>query len=134
MIGTLINFAAIVVGGFIGLLLGARISEKVKTTIISGLGIFTLLYAISLFLKTQNSLVVLGSILMGVLIGEWIHIQEGVEKLGIWLESRFSKSEVSEERNKFIRGFLTTTLCFASAQWRSLALLRMVCLATFRHW
>jgi len=112
MIGTLINFAAIVVGGFIGLLLGARISEKVKTTIISGLGIFTLLYAISLFLKTQNSLVVLGSILMGVLIGEWIHIQEGVEKLGIWLESRFSKSEVSEERNKFIRGFLTTTLVF----------------------
>ncbi len=112
MIGTLINFAAIVVGGFIGLLLGARISEKVKTTIISGLGIFTLLYAISLFLKTQNSLVVLGSILMGVLIGEWIHIQEGVEKLGIWLESRFSKSEVSEERNKFIRGFLTTTLIF----------------------
>jgi len=112
MIGTLINFAAIVVGGFIGLLLGARISEKVKTTIISGLGIFTLLYAISLFLKTQNSLVVLGSILMGVLIGEWIHIQEGIEKLGIWLESRFSKSEVSEERNKFIRGFLTTTLIF----------------------
>ena len=112
MIGTLINFATICVGGFIGLLLGARISEKVKTTIISGLGIFTLLYAISLFLKTQNSLVVLGSILMGVLIGEWIHIQEGVEKLGIWLESRFSKSEVSEERNKFIRGFLTTTLVF----------------------
>jgi len=112
MIGTLINFAAIVVGGFIGILLGARISEKVKTTIISGLGIFTLLYAISLFLKTQNSLVVLGSILMGVLIGEWIHIQEGVEKLGMWLESRFSKSEVSEERNKFIHGFLTTTLVF----------------------
>jgi len=112
MIGTLINFGAIIVGGFIGLLLGSRISEKVKTTVISGLGIFTLLYAISLFLKTQNSLVVLGSILFGVLIGEWVHIQEGVENLGIWLESRFSKSEISEERNKFIRGFLTTTLIF----------------------
>lgn len=112
MIGTLINFGAIVVGGLIGLLLGSRISDKVKTTVISGLGIFTLLYAISLFLKTQNSLIVLGSILFGVLIGEWIHIQEGVEKIGIWLESKFSKSEVSEERNKFIRGFLTTTLIF----------------------
>jgi uncharacterized protein len=112
MTGTLINFAAIVVGGFIGLILGARISEKVKTTIISGLGIFTLLYAISLFLKTQNSLVVLGSILLGVLIGEWAHIQEGVEKLGIWLEARFSKSDTSEERNRFISGFLTTSLVF----------------------
>ena len=112
MIGTLINFAAIIVGGFIGLFLGSRISEKVKTTILSGLGMFTLLYSISLFLKTQNSLVVLGSILIGVLLGEWAHIQEGVERLGIWLESRFSKSEVSEERNKFIKGFLTTTLIF----------------------
>jgi hypothetical protein len=112
MIGTLINFAAIIVGGGIGLLLGAKISEKIKSTIISGLGIFTLLYAISLFLKTQNSLVVLGSILIGVLIGEWVHIQEGVETLGGWFEARFSKKNASEERNRFIRGFLTTTLIF----------------------
>lgn len=112
MTGTLINFAAIIAGGGIGLLLGAKISEKVKTTIISGLGIFTLLYAISLFLKTQNSLVVLGSILLGVLIGEWTHLQNGVENLGVWLESRFSKSKGSEERNKFIHGFMTTTLIF----------------------
>jgi uncharacterized membrane protein YqgA involved in biofilm formation len=112
MLGTLINFFAIIVGGFIGILLGTRISEKIKSTIISGLGIFTLLYAISLFIRTNNSLIVLGSILMGVLVGEWLHIQEGVERLGIWLEARFSRSEGSEDRNRFIRGFLTTTLVF----------------------
>jgi len=112
MIGTLINFGAIILGGGIGLLLGAKISEKIKSTIISGLGIFTLLYAISLFLKTQNSLVVLGSILAGVLIGEWIHIQEGVENLGGWFEARFSNNNTSQDRSRFIRGFLTTTLIF----------------------
>jgi uncharacterized protein len=112
MVGTLINFGAIVLGGLVGLLLGGRISEKIKNTIITGLGIFTLLYAISLFMKTGNSLIVLGSILIGVLIGEWIHLQEGVERLGVWVESRFSKNETTEERNKFIRGFLTTTLIF----------------------
>lgn len=112
MLGTLINFGTIVIGGLIGLILGGRVSDRIKTTIISGLGIFTLLYAISLFMKTNNSLVVLGSILIGVLIGEWLHIQEGVEKLGVWLEARFSKSDEVSERNKFIHGFLTTTLLF----------------------
>jgi len=76
------------------------------------LGVFTLLYAISLFLKTQNSLIVLGSILVGVLLGEWAHIQEGVEKLGGWMESKFSRSSEAEDRNRFIHGFLTTTLIF----------------------
>jgi uncharacterized membrane protein YqgA involved in biofilm formation len=112
MLGTIINFGAIIVGGFIGLVLGSRISEKIKSTIISGLGTFTLLYAIALFIKTNNSLIVLGSILVGVLVGEWLHIQEGVEKLAEWIESKFSKNDVSEERNRFIRGFLTTTLIF----------------------
>jgi uncharacterized protein len=112
MLGTLINFGAIIFGGLIGMILGGRVSERIKNTIISGLGIFTLLYAISLFIKTNNSLIVLGSILVGVLIGEWLHIQEGVEKLGVWLEARFSKSDELSERNKFIRGFLTTTLIF----------------------
>lgn len=112
MLGTLINFGAIIIGGLIGMILGGRISERIKNSIISGLGIFTLLYSISLFIKTNNSLIVLGSILIGVLIGEWLHIQEGVEKMGVWLEARFSKSDELSERNKFIRGFLTTTLVF----------------------
>ncbi len=112
MIGTFINFGAIILGGLLGLLLGSRLSDRIKTTVISGLGVFTLLYAISLFLKTQNSLIVLGSILVGVLLGEWAHIQEGVEKLGGWMESKFSRNSESEDRNRFIHGFLTTTLIF----------------------
>lgn len=112
MIGTLINFGAIILGGLLGLLLGSRLSDRIKTTVISGLGVFTLLYAISLFLKTQNSLIVLGSILVGVLLGEWAHLQEGVEKLGGWMESKFSRNSESEARNRFIHGFLTTTLIF----------------------
>ena len=98
--------------GFIGLFLGSKISEKLKTDHSYQVWGCSPFFIHSLFLKTQNSLVVLGSILIGVLLGEWAHIQEGVERLGIWLESRFSKSEVSEERNKFIKGFLTTTLIF----------------------
>jgi uncharacterized protein len=110
--GTLINFAAIVVGGLLGLLLGTRLKDKLKQTVINGLGLFVLVYGISMFLKTQNSLIVLGSILIGVLLGEWWRIEEGVERIGIWLESRFNKGAEDVARDRFIKGFLTASLIF----------------------
>ena len=112
MSGTIINFVAILVGGFIGLLLGSRLAERVKKTVISGLGLFTLAYGISLFLKTSNSLIVLGSILIGILLGEWWKIEEGLERLAVWLELKFNKGEGSSGKERFIKGFLTTTLLF----------------------
>ena len=65
MIGTILNVAAILVGGGLGLLLGTKLSERLKETVIAGLGLFTLVYGVSLFLKTENSLIVLGSVLGG---------------------------------------------------------------------
>jgi uncharacterized membrane protein YqgA involved in biofilm formation len=112
MIGTIINFAAIIVGGAIGLLLGSRLNEKIKRTVISGLGLFTLAYGLSLFLKTQNSLLVLGSLIIGILLGEWWKIEEGLEKIAGWLEHRFNSDNTSENTDKFIKGFLAATLVF----------------------
>ena len=112
MNGTLINTAAILVGGTIGLLLGSRLAERVKKTVVSGLGLFTLVYGISLFLKTSNSLIVLGSVLIGILLGEWWRIEEGLEKLAVWLEMKFNRGGQSDGRERFIKGFLTATLVF----------------------
>lgn len=112
MTGTLINFATILVGGLIGLLLGSRLADRVKKTVVCGLGLFTLVYGISLFLKTSNSLIVLGSVLIGILLGEWWRIEEGLEKLAVWLEKKFNRGNQSEGKDKFIKGFLTATLVF----------------------
>jgi len=110
--GTLINFAGILVGGLTGLLLGSRLKEKLKQTIISALGLFTLLYAISLFLETQNALIVLGSLLIGILLGEWWRIEEGLMALGEKLEGRLNHSGRGEGSSRFIQGFLSSTLLF----------------------
>ncbi len=112
MTGTLINVATILVGGFLGVLLGARLKERLKQTVVNGLGLFTLVYAISLFLQTQNALIVLGSLLIGMLLGEWWRIEEGLAQLGVHLEARFNKNQGMEGSAKFIKGFLTSTLLF----------------------
>lgn len=112
MIGTFINVGTVLVGGVLGLLLGSRLSEKLKNTVIAGLGLFTLVYGVSLFLKTGNSLIVLGSILIGGLLGEWWRIEDGLNHLGFWLESKFNRKGAEGSQKDFIKGFVTASLVF----------------------
>ena len=109
--GSIINAVAIIIGGGLGLLLSNRLSERLRHTIMSMLGLFTLAYGISLFLQTQNVMIVLASLLVGVLLGEWWRIEEGVEALGAFFDKRFNKNG-NTESEKFIRGFMTTSLLF----------------------
>ena len=64
MTGTIFNVITIVVGGGLGVFLGKRFPDPLRETVMSCLGLFTLAYGIHLFLKTENSLIVLGSRLM----------------------------------------------------------------------
>jgi uncharacterized membrane protein YqgA involved in biofilm formation len=112
MTGTFINVAAILIGGTIGLIFGARIPEKFKTTVISGMGIFTSAMGMQMFLKSGNQLVVLGALLIGALIGEWVGIEDWLQRLGEALEKRFSQSNEEDASSRFVRGFMVASLLF----------------------
>lgn len=121
MTGTLINMITVLVGGIIGILFGSRLPERVQRTIIAGLGLFTAAIGIQMFLETDNPIVVLGSLLVGGLLGEWWRIEDGLSNLGGYLERRFTKGKseqmVTPDENinqgsRFIRGFLTASLVF----------------------
>ena len=116
MTGTIINIVAVLAGGGLGLLFGSRLPDRLKRTVVAGLGLFTAVTGIKMFLETQNSLIVLGAILIGALLGEWWKIEDGLQRLGVWLEARFSppvegEAGVSGE-SRFVRGFLTASLLF----------------------
>jgi len=113
MTGTLINVTAIIVGGLLGIFFGGRLSDNLKNTVIAGLGIFTAAIGFQMFLKTENSLIVLGALIVGGLLGEWWKIESRVQSLGIWLEKRVTGgSEGSSSR--FVRGFLSASLLFCT--------------------
>ncbi|GAP15121.1 uncharacterized membrane protein, possible Na+ channel or pump [Longilinea arvoryzae] len=112
MIGTLINAGAVIFGSLLGNLLGARIPERVRTTVVSGFGLFTLGYGIQMFIKTQNALVVVGAILIGSLLGEWWQIDQHLANLGVWLEGKFNNGGNNTSSKRFIKGFLTASLVF----------------------
>ncbi|MBC8335455.1 MAG: DUF554 domain-containing protein [Anaerolineales bacterium] len=111
MIGTIINVIAIIVGSTLGIFFGSRLPKTMKSTITAGLGLFTISIGLSMFLKTEESLIVLGGLLVGAVLGEWWKIEEGLENLGRWFETRFGGNN-AEESHRFIRGFVTASLIF----------------------
>ena len=111
MTGTFLNIATVIIGGIIGLIFGARIPDRLKFTVISSMGLFVIAMGLQMFLKTENPLIVLGALLIGTLLGEWMKIEDGLQNLGKYLEQRFSK-EGDDGSNKFVRGFLTASLLF----------------------
>ncbi|MFZ0533217.1 MAG: DUF554 domain-containing protein [Anaerolineales bacterium] len=113
MIGTLINVAAIIIGGLLGILFGRRLSDNIKNTVIAGMGLFTTAISFQMFLKTENPLVVLGALIIGALLGEWWKIEDRLQSLGVWLEKRVKGSSEGKS-SRFVRGFLSASMLFCT--------------------
>ena len=91
--GTAINLLAVLAGGSIGTLAGARLPEGMRSTAMQDIGIVTLLVGVAHFLKVDNVLVPLLSVILGLVIGELLDVEAQLRRLGDHLEERFSKGE-----------------------------------------
>lgn len=112
MVGTLINIATVLVGGILGTALGSRLPERIRETVLHGLGLVTLAVGIQLTLKTQNVLIVMGSILVGAILGEWWRIDVGLERASVWLRERVARRASAHSMAHFTEGFITASLVF----------------------
>lgn len=90
MLGTLVNAAAIVLGGAIGLLLKKGLPRKMADTLMIGLGLCTLYIGISGCLEGENTLVLIVSMVIGTIIGEAIDLDDKINRLGKFLEKKFA--------------------------------------------
>ncbi len=120
-LGTLINVITIIGGASIGVLLGSKVSEKLRNLTTDILGLVTLLAAASALTSLWSAeyvealpkgwalLVILGSLLIGALIGSALHLEEKLEVFGEDLRKRFKASKESP----FIEGFVSSSLLFA---------------------
>lgn len=89
--GTLLNAATVLVGGLLGTFLGDRLPERLRENVIRGVGLFTLAMGAKFALDTTNLLYLLGSILIGGIVGSLLDIDLRLNALGDALQRRFSK-------------------------------------------
>ena len=89
--GTLLNVLTVLIGSGLGLLVGNRLPPRLHTTIMNGLGLSTCLFGIQQALKTNNLLILLGSILLGGLLGDLLRIEDRLTALGDTLQRRLTR-------------------------------------------
>lgn len=88
MKGTIVNFAAILIGAGIGATLKCGIPERVKETLMQALALAVLLIGMQMALLTQSPLVVVMSLAVGAVIGELLCIEQRLERFGQLLTAK----------------------------------------------
>ena len=107
MLGTVVNALAIIAGSLIGLIFRGGIPEKYSRTVMQAMGLVVILIGLQAAFKTDAILMVIISLGIGSLAGEFLRIEDRLDQMGQWLESRFSKSG-----DGIAKGFVATSLLF----------------------
>ncbi|NLV15659.1 MAG: DUF554 domain-containing protein [Syntrophomonadaceae bacterium] len=109
MLGSVVNFLAIAVGGGIGLIFKKGLPEKIGETVMYGLALCVLYIGFSGALSGENILIVVLSMAIGAVLGEWIDLDRYIISLGNWLEARYKGQEGT---TSISQGFVTASLLF----------------------
>lgn len=111
LLGTLVNAAAIVVGGGIGLLFAGRIGEKYHKLVFDSLSLCVLLIGMLNAFSVKNVLLVIFCMVIGGVIGTWLDLEKRLEDFSHGIEAKFVKN-TGASTGEFSRGFVTTTLVY----------------------
>ena len=119
--GTVVNIATIIGGAGLGVLVGARMLLRTRTLITEVLGLITILGAVSALAPMWGSryidalakgwplLAILGSLLIGGLIGSALNLESKLDSVGETLRKKFG----AHEESTFVEGFVSASLLFA---------------------
>jgi uncharacterized membrane protein YqgA involved in biofilm formation len=100
--GTLLNAATVLVGGVIGTVLGDRLPERLRENVVRGVGLFTLAMGAKFAIDTSNLLYMLGSILLGGVVGSVWELDRRLNGLGGTLQRRFARGRSSTVAEAFV--------------------------------
>ncbi len=118
-IGTIVNVLAVLLGGGLGLAIRGGIPHKLQTGLTKACGLSTMMIGISGALQemltveqgkvsASGTLLIVLSLVIGVLIGELLNIEDKLEQMGEVLKKKCKQKGDS----RFAEGFVTVTLIF----------------------
>ena len=105
-IGTVVNVVTVLVGATVGVLAGHRVPERLRSTVLSGVGLMVLVIGVQQALKTDNVVFPLVALIVGAVIGELLNIEDRLEALGDRIRHRV------EGPPTFTEGFVGASLVF----------------------
>ena len=118
MLGTIVNTGAIIGGCLVGLLIKGGIPERLSNTVMNGIALCVIYIGISGAFEGGNTLITIISMAFGAAIGELIDLDKWLNKLGEFLESKFSKNKIDDDSDvktstvTISQGFVSASLLF----------------------
>ena len=120
-LGTIINTAAILLGGFFGALFGRFLSDNAQDTLTKVCGVSTLFIAITGVLEemlhvengvivSSGAMLIIGCLAIGGLAGEWLNIEGAFERFGEWLKIKSGNVKDKGFVNAFVTASLTVCI------------------------
>lgn len=106
-VGSIINAAAIIVGGGIGLLLGSRLPERIRQIVFQGLGLCVIVIGLQMAFVMKNPVVVIFSVLFGAVIGEALDIEAILTRGANALKAR-----IHTKNPRFTEGLVGASVLF----------------------
>ena len=110
MIAVLVNTATVLLGSTIGLLFRNKINDKIVKAVISALALVTVVIGLSSALGTADILCVIICMALGTIIGELLHIDDGIEGAGDFIKDKLLRGKGAG--NRFTEGFVTACIVF----------------------
>jgi len=107
--GTLVNTGAVVAGSLLGVMIGKRLPDRVKTIVMQALGLSVVLIGLQMALSGTRPLLVIGSLLLGAVTGELMDVEGRIAAVGEWLKRRFQS-----ESSTFVQGFVTASVLYCT--------------------
>ncbi|WP_121641113.1 DUF554 domain-containing protein [Virgibacillus sp. Bac330] len=106
--GTIINGILIIIGSLLGLVF-TKIPDRYKETVMQGIGLAVILIGLQMAFVTEQIIVVLLSLLMGAVLGEWLRLEDRLNQLGKWVGNQLGSKE---DDTRVSQGFVTASLIF----------------------
>lgn len=107
MIGTIVNVGAVILGSAIGLVLKNKLPQKITHIVFQAIGLFTIALGVYMSLKGQHFLLIIFSLIIGAILGEWINIAHYLDRL-----SENLKRKLKSNNEKFSEGLVTAFLLY----------------------
>lgn len=104
-VGPFVNALAVAVGGLLGLAVGARLPERVRTIVFQGLGLCTLVIGMQMAFTTTSPVILIFSVLLGGLAGEALRLEDRFLTLGDRLKKRLKSGNP-----RFTEGLVNTSV------------------------
>ena len=106
-IGPLVNALTVIIGGVLGMSIGARLPERVRTIVFQGLGLCTLVLGMQMASSTNSIIILIISILLGSICGELLCLEDRFLALGDKLKAKLKSSNP-----RFTEGLISATVLF----------------------